>query len=53
MGLKVKTLHTSGHADENAVKKLIETVNPDIIIPVHTENAKRFKEIALGILVEI
>ena len=46
MGLKIETLHTSGHADEKAVKKLIETVNPDVIIPVHTENAERFKEIA-------
>lgn len=53
MGLKIETLHTSGHADENAVKKLIETVNPNVIIPVHTENAERFKEIAPGILVEV
>ena len=53
LGLKTETLHTSGHADENAVRKLIETVNPDVIIPVHTENAERFKEIALGILVKI
>ncbi len=53
MGLKIETLHTSGHADENAVRKLIDTVNPDVIIPVHTENAERFKEIAPGISVEI
>ena len=53
MGLEIETLHTSGHADENAVRKLIDTVNPDVIIPVHTENAERFKEIAPEILVEI
>lgn len=53
MGLKIETLHTSGHADENAVRKLIDTVNPDVIIPVHTENAERFKGIAPEILVEI
>ena len=53
MGLKIETLHTSGHADENAVRKLIDTVNPDVIIPVHTENAERFREIAPEILVEI
>ena len=53
MGLKIEALHTSGHADENAVRKLIDTVNPDVIIPVHTENAERFKEIAPEILVEI
>lgn len=45
MGLKIATLHTSGHADENAIKKLIETVNPKVLIPVHTENSQRFKEI--------
>ena len=53
LGLKIETLHTSGHADENAVRKLIETVNPEVIIPVHTENAERFKELAPEILVEI
>ena len=53
MGLKIETLHTSGHADENAVRKFIDTVNPDVIIPVHTENAERFREIAPEILVEI
>lgn len=53
LGLKIETLHTSGHADENAVRKLIDTINPDVIIPVHTENAERFKEIAPEILVEV
>ena len=53
LGLKIETLHTSGHADENAVRKLIDTINPDVIIPVHTENAERFKEIAPNVLVEV
>ena len=46
LGLKIVTLHTSGHADENTIKKLLETVNPKVLIPIHTENAQRFKEIA-------
>lgn len=37
MGLKIVTLHTSGHADYNSIKKLVETVNPSEIIPIHTE----------------
>lgn len=45
LGLQVVTLHTSGHADENTIKKLIETVNPKELIPIHTENAYRFREI--------
>ena len=53
MGLTIETLHTSGHADEDAVRKLIKTVNPDVIIPVHTENAERFKEIAPEIIIAL
>lgn len=44
LGLRIVTLHTSGHADESTLKKLIETVNPTILIPIHTENAQRFRE---------
>lgn len=46
LGLKIVTLHTSGHADEKAIKELIEKVKPKLLIPIHTENADRFKEIA-------
>ncbi len=37
LGLKIVTLHTSGHADYESIKKLVKTVNPDEIIPIHTE----------------
>lgn len=49
MGLKVVALHTSGHADENTLKRLIETVNPKLLVPVHTENADKFREIVPNI----
>ncbi len=52
MGLFIETLHTSGHADENTIRRLIERVKPTVIIPVHTENAQRFEEIASDIIVE-
>lgn len=45
LGLKITTLHTSGHADEKTLKYLIETINPKILIPIHTENAEKFKEL--------
>ncbi len=35
-------LHTSGHADIDAIKKVCETVNPEIIIPVHSEAPEVF-----------
>lgn len=37
LGLKVVTLHTSGHADYETIKKLVNTVKPKKIIPIHTE----------------
>lgn len=44
LGLRVVDLHTSGHADETAIRQLIEKVNPGKILPVHTENAGWFRE---------
>jgi ribonuclease J len=44
LGLKVVTLHTSGHADATTIERLINQVNPDEIIPVHTEHAEWFQE---------
>lgn len=37
LGLKIVTLHTSGHADYESIKRLVNTVNPNEIIPIHTE----------------
>lgn len=45
LGLTIKTLHTSGHADKVAIKKLIETVDPREIIPVHTEEPGWFENV--------
>ncbi len=47
LGLKIETLHTSGHADENAIINLIKTVSPKEVIPIHTENAEWFDNIDL------
>lgn len=53
MGLRIEILHTSGHADEGTIRMLIQRVNPTVIIPVHTENAEKFREIAPEIIIEI
>lgn len=42
VGLEVVDLHTSGHADADAIKALVEHTNPDMVIPIHTENANWF-----------
>ena len=52
LGLRIVTLHTSGHADEATIKKLIQTVNPKVLIPIHTENAQRFQALAPELLVD-
>ena len=44
LGLRVVDLHTSGHADPDTIRTLIEHVNPKEIIPIHTENPLWFSE---------
>jgi ribonuclease J len=38
-------IHTSGHADIESIKKLVETLKPKKLIPVHTINPKEFTKI--------
>ena len=40
-----KTLHTSGHASKEAIRMTIEITNPDVVIPIHTENPTALQEI--------
>ncbi len=39
-----KGYHASGHAAPEDLEKMIDDINPEIIIPVHTENRKWFTE---------
>lgn len=41
-GIKVVSLHTSGHADSSTIDALIKKVQPSVIIPVHTEYSNWF-----------
>jgi ribonuclease J len=46
MGLKIVTMHTSGHANEDTILKLIDTVKPKEVKIVHTEiDTKRIESI--------
>jgi ribonuclease J len=42
-GIKFEQIHCSGHADVEGVKRMAETINPEIVIPVHTEAPEEFK----------
>ena len=44
-GHKRLDMHTSGHADIDAIKMVIETVMPDVVIPMHTEVPEAFLEL--------
>lgn len=38
-------LHTSGHATPKAIKEIIDITNPNYVIPIHTENKQKIKEL--------
>ncbi len=39
---RMEILHTSGHADITALHSLIDTINPDKILPIHTTQPNSF-----------
>ena len=43
----MEELHTSGHAYVETLKKLMDMTHPEVIIPMHTEDAKAFEEVSL------
>lgn len=44
-GRPIEPLHTSGHAYVETIAKLIKTVDPRVIIPMHTDRAEEFSSI--------
>lgn len=44
MGLKIISLHTSGHADPATIGRFIQRVNPAEIIPIHTTTPEWFEK---------
>jgi ribonuclease J len=45
IGIDIIDLHTSGHADINTIKLVEEITKPNIIIPIHTINKLKIKEL--------
>ncbi|MCR4590053.1 MAG: MBL fold metallo-hydrolase [Lachnospiraceae bacterium] len=43
----MEELHTSGHAYVETLKKLMDMTEPEIIIPMHTEDREAFKKVPL------
>lgn len=38
-GFSIHSIHTSGHADINTLKQMVDAIKPKTIIPIHTFNA--------------
>lgn len=36
--------HSSGHASRNDLIEMIKQINPEIVIPIHTQYPEKFKE---------
>ena len=45
MGLSIFSLHTTGHADSQTIRTLIDHTNPNEIIPIHTEAPEWFNDL--------
>lgn len=39
------SIHTSGHADIYSLKKLVKAISPKFIVPIHTFESERYKDI--------
>ncbi len=46
--IKTETIHSSGHMNVDDLIHTLSSIQPDTIIPVHTENPETFKEFGLS-----
>ncbi len=42
-GVKFHKAHCSGHASRKDLEHIVKTINPKILIPIHTQKAEDFK----------
>ena len=42
---KIEYLHTSGHADADALRAMVDALNPATIIPIHTSYPDKYREL--------
>jgi ribonuclease J len=52
-GFSIHSIHTSGHADIDTLKQMVEAIKPKNIIPIHTFNAGDYKNIFSVPIVEL
>jgi len=44
-GMTEKSIHTSGHADRDALKKMVEILKPKNLVPIHTFDGDEYQRI--------
>jgi len=44
-GFSIHSIHTSGHADIDTLKLMVEAISPKAIVPIHTFNAEDYGKI--------
>ena len=49
----VQNIHTSGHADTETLKKMVEAIKPKNIVPIHTFEGEKYKYIFTEPIVEL
>ena len=43
--IKLHKAHCSGHAAASDIEKMVKRINPDMLIPIHTQNPEEFKKL--------
>lgn len=46
LNIDILDLHTSGHADKETIKRLVDIVDAEKVIPIHTTNREGLKDLA-------
>ena len=44
-GMTEKQIHTSGHADRDALKRMVDCLKPKNLIPIHTFEAEKYPDL--------
>jgi len=50
---KVYQIHTSGHADTKTLIKMVEAIKPKNIVPIHTFEGDKYKDIFNETVIEL
>lgn len=42
---RLPDIHTSGHADVESLQQIVEHIQPNVIVPIHTEHSESFSSL--------